>query len=94
MKIFFFLDLSIKINDKVLVLDVYDKRRDYNFHKQTLPHWFTNLRKKIFINIINNQLNRLFRIRNNDKNLSKQIFRLIYVMFYYNFILIHFHANT
>ena len=80
-----FLDLSIKLNDKFLILDVYDKRRDFNFHTQTLPHWFTNLRKKVFINIINNQLNRFFRICNNEKNLSKQIFRLTCVMFYYNF---------
>ena len=29
------LDLSIKINEKYLVLDVYDKRRDFNFHTQT-----------------------------------------------------------
>ena len=83
----FFFYLSINLNNNILILDIYDRRRNFNFHTQLLSHWFTNLRKKVFINIIKSQLNRYFKICNNKENLSKQIFRITSVMYYYNFYL-------
>lgn len=79
-----FLDLSITIHNNNINLDVYDKRNDFNFPTISMPHWFSNLSKRIFVNIVICQFLRFKNICNNKKNLQKQMFKLIAKLFYNN----------
>lgn len=79
-----FLDISFSILNNKLNLDLYDKRKNFNFFSISMPHWHSNLHKKVFINILINQLNRFNKICNNSFNLKKQIFLFIANLYYYN----------
>lgn len=86
-----FLDISFKILNNELILDLFDKRNSFNFFTISMPHWYTNINKKVFINVIISQLVRYKKICNNNFNLNKQIFKFAANLFYnnlfpYNFI--------
>lgn len=61
-----FLDLRIfECNGKYAV-DLYDKRRDFNFSINKLISWNSNISKSIYFNTIFNQINRFKRICSNN----------------------------
>ena len=45
------LDISVTIHNNSLHLNLYDKRKDFNFTVFSMPHWYNNLRKNFFLSI-------------------------------------------
>lgn len=80
-----FLDLDLYIINNSLSINLYDKRNYFNFHTQTMPHWFSNLSKKVFINIIQGQTRRFYKICNKKEFIDEQIFKFTANLFYNNF---------
>lgn len=79
-----FLDLNIHIINNNLFTSLYDKKNDFKFDTLSMPHWLTNLHKKIFINILISQLFRFSCICNTSFSLSKQIYIFKANLFYKN----------
>lgn len=83
-----FLDIHIDlVKDSV---SLYDKRNDFHFDFISLPHWFSSIHKKIYINIIISQCARFKKICNNRTLFEKTIYLFIAKLFYKNFYPIDF----
>ena len=78
-----YLDLNLKIFNDTVYIDLYDKRNDFNFDILTMPHWNSNINKKVFSNVVIGQFLRYFKICSLRKNASKHCFLLIARLFYH-----------
>lgn len=85
-----FLDLKINIVNDTINFSIYDKRDDFNFKILSYIHWSSNIHKKIYSNLIINQIFRLFRICTFNEDFDRQRFLLISKLFYDNNIPIKF----
>lgn len=79
-----FLDVSISIQNSVLELDLFDKRHSFSFTVQNLPHWSSNLHKKVFNNILTGQLIRFYKICSSYEKYDVSVFRFTANLYYNN----------
>lgn len=79
-----FLDLSIDLIDGCFSFDIFDKRKNFSFSAISMPHWSTNLNKRVFINTIISQFLRFFKVCTSYPSLSKQNFLFTAGLYYQN----------
>lgn len=58
--LFFSFDFDFIFMDNFLNINLYDKREFFNFYTHCITHWFSNVSKRVSVNIILVQLNRFF----------------------------------
>ncbi len=72
-----FLDLSLKIIDSKIAINIYDKRDNYCFQINKLQFWNSSLHISVFRNILLNQLIRIRRICNSKEHIIQNITALL-----------------
>ena len=71
------LDLNINVKANKFHVDLYDKRRDFDFTITNFPHFTSNLSRNLFNNVITSQLSRYADICSNRNDLIKNCKLLI-----------------
>ena len=62
------LDINVTISNNKFITKLYDKRRTFGFHVVNMPDYYSFISKRIFENVISNEIIRFFKICNKNKD--------------------------